>query len=235
MSLGYCYIVIIIGLSSRHNIDQDQAVKLYAFDVSRSTRVHWALREAGVDYQTIEINLVEGQQKSPEFLAINPYGKLPVLEDDGNTITESAAICTYIAEKYPKAGLIPPPGTIERAHYYQWVCFCIAEMEPHLWNIRKHMMLYPKALRSLSAVKLAKGEFLEAARILEDHLSDKEYLLGRSFTAADIIVCYDLFWADTLKLLAGLPVLHDYMTGLQQRPAFPDFLFTEKSTKGLIY
>jgi glutathione S-transferase len=73
-------------------------MKLYEFDVSRSTRVHWVLREADVKYESITVDLVQGEQKSPEFLAINPYGKLPVLEDHGIIITESAAICTYIAD-----------------------------------------------------------------------------------------------------------------------------------------
>jgi len=210
-------------------------MKLYEFDVSRSTRVHWILREVGVEYQRVTVDLTKREQKSPEFLAINPYGKLPVLEDDGNILTESAAICTYIAEKYPSKELIPPPGSIERAHYFQWICFCIAEMEPHLWNIRKHMMLYPKAHRSLSAVKIAKREYIEAVNVLDNYLSDKEYLIGKTFTAADIVVCYDLFWADTLKLLADFPGLSDYMTKLQKRPAFPSFLFTENSNRKLIY
>jgi glutathione S-transferase len=166
-------------------------MKLYEFDVSRSMRVHWVLREAAVEYESITIDLVKGEQKSPEFLAINPYGKLPVLEDEGTTITESAAICTYIAEKYDTKRLIPPVATLERAHYYQWVCFCIAEMEPFLWSIRKHMMLYPKAQRSLAAIKISKKEYKNAARILDDHLSKNEYILGQEFSAADIVIAYD--------------------------------------------
>ena len=209
-------------------------MKLFEFDVSRSTRVHWILREVGVEYQRVTIDLTNGEQKSPEFLAINPYGKLPVLEDDGNIITESAAICTYIAEKYPSKGLIPPPGTIERGHYYQWICFCIAEMEPHLWNIRKHMMLYPKAQRSLRAIKISKREYIEAIKVLDNYLSDKEYIIAKTFSAADIVVCYDLFWAETLKLLKDFPGLSAYKDRLQQRPAFPEFLFHENTSR-LVY
>ncbi|MGK0297365.1 MAG: glutathione S-transferase [Gammaproteobacteria bacterium] len=209
-------------------------MKLYEFDVSRSTRVHWVLREVDVKYESIAVDLVKGEQRSPEFLAINPYGKLPVLVDDGITITESAAICTYIAEKYQSKGLIPPQLSAERAHYHQWICFCISEMEPYLWNIRKNMMLYPKADRSLKAVKIAKREYINAARILDSHLSNSEYILGDNFSAADIVVCYNLFWANTLKLLSEFPRLSEYMNLLQKRPAFPGFLF-ENSSKGLIY
>ncbi len=209
-------------------------MKLYEFDVSRSMRVHWALREAGVEFESIIVDLTKGEHKTPEFLAINPYGKLPVLEDDGKFITESAAITTYIAEKYPEKKLIPEFQTIGRAHYYQWMCFCIAEMEPHLWSIRKHMLIYPKADRSLDAIKLAKQEYMNAVVVIDKHLQDREYMIDNRFTAADIIICYDLFWAASLKLLKDLPGLTDYVVRLQKRAAFPGHLIKKGSSK-LIY
>lgn len=210
-------------------------MKLYGFSISRSLRAHWVLREAGVDYESIDIDLVKGQQNEPEFRSINPYGKLPVLVDGDDSISESAAICTYIAEKYPQAGLIPPEGSIARGHYHQWICFCIAEMEPHLWSMRKNMMLYPRAQRSLQAVKVARREYHAAAQIVEQHLADNACLLGDYFSAADIVMGYDLFWANTLKLLKAYPVLAAYRERLMQRPAFPTFLLNDKSAQGLFY
>jgi len=207
-------------------------MKLYEFGISRSARAHWVLREAGVQYEAISVNLIKGEQKSPEFLAINPYGKLPVLVDGEDTITESAAICTYIAEKYPEAGLIPLQATISRAHYHQWICFCLAEMEPQLWSIRKNILLYPKSQRSNLAIKIGRYEYENAARILDSHLSKNDYVLGATFSAADIVIAYDLIWANTLKLLAGFPVLLSYINRLQQRPGFPAFLFTESARQG---
>lgn len=209
-------------------------MKLYEFDVSRSMRVHWALREVGAEFESVIIDLTKGEHKTPEFLAINPYGKLPVLEDCGNYISESAAITTYIAEKYPEKKLIPEVQTIHRAQYYQWMCFCIAEMEPHLWSIRKHMIIYPKEKRSLSAIKLAKKEYIKAVSVIDKHLKDKEYIINDHFSAADIIICYDLFWAESLKLLVEFTALVEYKNRLQTRPAFPLHLINQGSSK-LIY
>ncbi len=207
-------------------------MKLYEFGVSRSTRAHWVLREAGVEYETVSIDLTKGEQRSPEFLAVNPYGKLPVLEDAGIVITESAAICTYIAEKYPEANLIPPPATAARAYYHQWICFCIAEMEPQLWSIRKNMLIYPKEQRSAMAIRMGREEYHKAAMILESHLSNRDTVLGDSFSAADIVIAYDLFWANTMNLLEELPVLRAYLDKMRQRPAFPAFLLTKSVQEG---
>lgn len=207
-------------------------MQLYEFGISRSARVHWVLREAGVQYEAISVNLIKGEQKSPGFLAINPYGKLPVLVDGDCTLTESAAICTYIAEKFPAAALIPAQATVARAHYFQWICFCIAEMEPQLWSIRKNMILYPKPQRSHMALRVGRMEYENAATMLENHLSGNQYVLGDIFSAADIVVAYDLIWAGSLKLLAKFPVLRAYEQRLRQRPAFPDFLFTESVRQG---
>lgn len=207
-------------------------IKLYQFGVSRSARVHWTLREAGAEYETVSIDLTKGEQSTPEFLAINPYGKLPVLVDGDAVVTESAAICTYVAEKYPAARLIPEPATIARAHYYQWVCFCIAEMEPQLASIRKNMVKYPKPKRSLMAIDIGREEYAKAAGLLAAHLEKNEYVLGKEFSAADIIIGYDLIWADSLKLLDEIPVLKAWLEKLKQRPAFPDFLFTETVKQG---
>jgi len=209
-------------------------MKLYEFGFSRSARVHWVLREAGVEYEAVSIDLTKGQHKTAEFLAVNPYGKLPALVDRTETITESAAICTYIAENYPDRKLVPQQGSIARAHYYQWICFCIAEMEPQLWSIRKNMILYPKEQRSLQAIRVGKQEYDNAVRILDMHLSDKQYVLGETFSAADIVVCYDLIWADTLKLLANYPVLTAYVDRLKQRPGFPAHLITGSVRQGKV-
>jgi len=196
-------------------------VKLYEFGVARSVRCHWVLAEAGIEYELIKVDLTRGEQKSEDFLKINPYGKLPVFVDADEVITESAAICNYIAEKTPEKNLIPLQATISRAHYFQWIFFCMAELDPQLWQIRKHMALYPKAIRSYASVKIAKREYDKAVRVLADYLSDKEHILGNTFTAADIIICYNLLWANSIKLLEDYPTLSKYVDRLKQRPAFP--------------
>lgn len=200
-------------------------MKLYEYPQSRSTRVRWLLAELGLEYDSVTVDLMKGEQFSSDFLAVNPYGKVPVLVDDDVVITESAAICTWLAEKYPEAGLIPPEGTIERGHYYQWTFFCMSELEPFLWSIRKHILLYPKPKRSRAAVELAKEEYRNNVECLARHLDSNKYLLGDTFSAADIIVGYNLLWAGTMKLLNAAAELNEYLECLRRRPAFPRQLF----------
>lgn len=202
-------------------------MKLYEFGFSRSARCHWILTEADAEYESVTVDLTGGEHKKPEFLAINPYGKVPVLEDEGKVVTESAAICTYIAEKYPDKELIPPAATYERAVYYQWMSYCLAELEPSLWTIRKHTVLYPKARRLLAAVKLAKEEYLTAVKILAQRLSIKPYIIGDEFTGVDVIIGYNLVWANMYKLIHDFPSLQTYLDKLKQRPAFPEHLFED--------
>jgi len=116
-------------------------MKLYEYPQSRSTRVQWMLAELDLDYESVTVDLIRGEQFSGDFLAVNPYGKVPVLDDDGTVITESAAICTWLAERYAGGRLIPAGGSVQRGHYYQWTFFCMAKLEPFLWSIRKHTLI----------------------------------------------------------------------------------------------
>jgi len=200
-------------------------MKLYEYGRSRSTRCHWMLAELGLEYETVTVDLSKGEQRRPEFLAINPYGKVPVLVDGDAVVTESAAICTWLAERSPDKKLIPPEGTLDRAHYYQWTFFCMAELEPFLWAVRKHMLLYPKEKRSPDAIRLAKEEYANNVACLAGQIGSEGFVLGPSFTAADIIIGYNLLWADTLDLLHGHALLFDYLDRLRQRPAFPHHIY----------
>src|ERR1039457_1163771 len=94
-------------------------IRIYGFPNTRSTRATWALEEAQADYEFILVNLSKGEHKKPEFLKVNPGGKVPALVDGDLVLTESAAICTYIGEKFPASGLVPTQA-VERAHYFQW-------------------------------------------------------------------------------------------------------------------
>ncbi len=101
-------------------------MRLYEFGPTRSIRVRWTLQELGVDFESVTINLVTGEHHRPEFLKINPAGKLPVLVDGDLVLTESAAIVLYLAEKYPDKGLIPA-GLQQRAQVYRWLLFAATE------------------------------------------------------------------------------------------------------------
>src|ERR1700722_1766129 len=117
-------------------------LKLYGFPPTRSIRVLWTLRELGVDFEFINVNLMTGENRRPELLARNPAGKLPVLVDGDFVLTESVAIVLYLAEKYPDRGLLPA-GLEPRARVNQWLLFTATELEQPLWRIARHTAIYP--------------------------------------------------------------------------------------------
>ena len=121
-------------------------MKLYGFPPTRSLRVLWMLRELGVDFQFVNVDLLAGANREPEFLALNPAGKLPVLVDGDFVLTESIAIVLYLAEKYADKGLLP--AELEaRARVHRWLLFTATELEQPLWRIARHTSLYPKEKR----------------------------------------------------------------------------------------
>jgi glutathione S-transferase len=107
------------------------AVKLYGFPPTRSVRVLWTLRELDVEFEFLSVDPTKGELRRPEFLAVNPAGKLPVLVDGDSILTESVAIVLYLAEKYPEKGLLPS-GLQARAEVYRWLLFSATELEQPL-------------------------------------------------------------------------------------------------------
>jgi len=192
-------------------------IKLYGFPQTRSSRVTWALEEAGAEYEYELVNLRAGEHKQPTFLAINPFGKIPTLVDDGHAISESAAICTYIAEKFPAAKLIPN-DTKSRAEYFQWLFFVVSELEVHLWTAAKHDRLLPEDKKVPAEVSTSFWEFEKAAAVLSAHLKDQRYIAGDQFSAADIVCVSVLHWAQHQKVPLDDTLLH-YMNKLSERPA----------------
>jgi glutathione S-transferase len=133
-------------------------IKLYEFGPTRSIRVRWTLQELGVDFEPIRVNLLAGDHQRPEFLKINPAGKIPVLVDGDLVLTESVAIVLYLAEKYPDKGLLPA-GPKERAQVNRWLLFAATELEQPLWRISRHTTLYSEEDRLAKDVVLAGREF----------------------------------------------------------------------------
>ena len=204
-------------------------IKLYGMPKTRSTRITWALEEVGAEYQYISVNLVKGEGQSPEFLALNPAGKVPVLVDAELVLTESAAICTYLGDRFPETGLVPRPGTAERAQYDQWCFFVLTELEQPLWTIGKHKFALPEERRVPEIKETAIWEFSRAASILAKGLAGKEYLVGGRFTMADLLAAHTLTWARTARILHGIDALDDYRKQQLSRDAFGKALEAEKS------
>lgn len=192
-------------------------MKLYGYPQTRSARVAWALEEANAEYEYDLINLQAGDHKKPAFLAINPFGKIPTLADNGKVISESAAICTYIAEKFPAAQLIPTDAQ-SRAEYFQWLFFVVSELEMHLWTAAKHERFLPEDKKIPAVAKTSYWEFEKAAAVLSAHLNGRQYIAGDHFSAADIICVSVLHWAHHVKVPLN-EILLSYMNRLSERPA----------------
>ncbi len=201
-------------------------MKLYGFGPTRAARCLWLLRELEQPFDYVSVDLSKGEQLQPDFLAVNPYGRVPVLEHGELRIRESAAICTYLADRFPERGLIPPAGTPERARHDQHLFFTVAELDAPLWRQRLHEVMYPEARRLPQESANARQDFLRAATVMQDELGERPYLLGERFQVADVVLAHTLFWATWTNLLDNLAPLRDYLARCVARPACPSFLRT---------
>jgi glutathione S-transferase len=205
---------------------------LYGMPNTRSFRVLWTLEESGLEYDYRVVNLGKGGGQDPEFLRLNPAGKLPVLTDGELVLTESAAICSYIAEEAPAAGLIPPATSSVRACFYQWCFFVLSELEQPLWTMGKHKFALPKEYRVPKVLPTAAFEFQRAAAVLEKALAERDFLVGNSFTVADLLATHTLNWARAFKVDPGSKRLEILRQKHSSRPAFLRAQAIEEQRKG---
>ncbi|WP_010093840.1 glutathione S-transferase family protein [Burkholderia ubonensis] len=195
-------------------------MKLYGFAGTRSQRALWGLKELDADFEFISVNLLEGEHKRPEFLRLNPAGKVPVLVDGDLVIPESAAIVLYLADKYPQKALLPV-DLAARAQAYRWVMFAVTELEQPLWRITRHTMLYPPDKRLPADIALAREDFVNMAAILDRHLDGRAFIVGDTLTVADCVTAYLIDWANELELIDAFPQLQAYLERLYARPNAP--------------
>lgn len=193
-------------------------MKLYGYRNGRTLRALWTLEEVGAHYDYAEVDLFRGEGCQPWFLAVNPAGKVPVLDDGGTIITESAAICMHLAEKYPQSGLLPPAGTPERTQCYRWTSYILTELDAPLWTIAKHRFALPSERRVPAVIETAAWEFENAAKILSAAVERSPYLTG-SFSVADILAAHIVLWAKAARFSVG-SALESYLANLQKREAF---------------
>jgi glutathione S-transferase len=188
----------------------------YEFGPTRSLRVRWTLQELGVPFNAVTVNLLAGDHRKPEFLQLNPAGKVPVLVDGDTVLTESVAIALYLAEKYPDRNLLPT-DLRERAELDRWLLFTVTELEQPLWRMARHTTLYPESERLPADVKLASREFQSMAAILERHMEDRQFVVGNQVTVADFVLAHTLDWGNEVHLLGDCPNLVEYMERMYTR------------------
>jgi glutathione S-transferase len=168
-------------------------IQLYGIPASRAFRSLWMLEELGVPYENVPTHYATDAKK-PEYLRINPNGRIPALvDDDGTTVWESMAINLYLAEKYGRD--LYPRDAAGRAHALQWSIFAMTEIEPPALEILRHRRELPEAQRDPAAAAAAVEKLRQPLGVLEGALDGHEFLIGDRFTVADLNVAAVLFWA----------------------------------------
>ena len=196
--------------------EYDRPMRLHHQPRSRSTRVLWLLEETG---QPFELEIVAREdKKSDAYRKLHPLGRAPVLEEDGGPVFESAALILHLADKSPDSGLIAPPGSHERALQYQWCFFGMTELEVPLMDVaRQQWKDTGEPIEEM--VEGGRARFARAAAVVENALGDDDYLVGNTFSVADVVVGSVLLFARTAEL-AELPAgLVAYVDRLEARPA----------------
>ena len=165
---------------------------LWGAGTPRTMRAHWILQEVGLEYERRPIGSRTGETQTDEFIRINPSQKIPVLQDGEFTLTESAAIVTYVGGTYgsTQRGLLPPPDTKARANYDQWCFFLMMELDANaLYVIRKHTDLKAFYGEAPNAVLAARKQLEKQAQVVSRTLTARgPFILGESFTGADILL-----------------------------------------------
>ena len=188
-------------------------MKLYWAPRTRSFTALWLMEETGLPYERVLTDISTGAQKAPEYLAINPMGKVPALADGDATLAEAAAICAYVAERYPEAKLAPPLGDPKRAKYLYWLFFSPGCIEPAIVQLATKIEINP--------VAAGWGEAQRVFDVLDAALSKGPWLLGDSFSAADVMIGSGLNYAVRLfKMVPARPSFDAYIARCAARPAF---------------
>jgi glutathione S-transferase len=193
--------------------EQKPRLKLYYASPSRASVTMWMLEEVGEPYEIELLSLRNGDQHKPEYLAINPMGKVPTLVDGDTIVSEVSATCCYLADAYPKPGLAPAVSDKLRGPYLKWLFFVPSCIEPAILD---KAMNRPPPPRSTAGW----ADYDTVVEVLRDATGKASpYLLGERFTAADVVVGASLRWTMKFKLLPELPEFVAYTQRLAERPA----------------
>ncbi len=207
-------------------------LQLYNFPKTRGFRVTWMLEELEADYEFKLVPYGANGFASEDYLKINPAGKVPALRDGDLVLTESAAIVTYLGDKFPEKQLVPAAGTAARAKYDQWCYFVLTELEQPLWTKGKHTFIFPPDKRVPAVIDTAQWEFQKALNILSKGLEGNKYILGDSFSAADILIGHTLTWARTAKQPVEFQNVTDYAELILGREALQRARDREAAAQG---
>jgi glutathione S-transferase len=181
----------------------------YTHPMSRGRIARWMLEEVGQPYETVVLDYA-ASMKAPDYLAVNPMGKVPALVHPGGVVTEVAAICCFLADAYPHAGLMPA----ERGAFYRWMFFGAGPVEQAVVNTAMGWVPSPDRRRAVGY-----GCIEDVVATLTGHLDGRRYFCGDAFSAADVYVGSQIGWGLRFGTLPGNAVLSGYWDGIKERPA----------------
>ena len=184
----------------------------YTHPMSRGRIVRWMLEEVGQPYRT---ELMEyADIKSPPYLAINPMGKIPAITHGDVVVTEAPAICAYLADAFPAAGLAPPLGDKRRGPYFRWMFFAAGPVEGAMAAHGLGVQVKPEQKRMVGW-----GDHADLMNGLETAIKGRDYILGDTFSAADVYFGSHIGWGMQFGLIEKRPIFERYHERLQNRPA----------------
>lgn len=186
---------------------------LYTNPQSRGRIAHWMMEELGLPYETVWLDFGP-PMKTPDYLALNPMGKVPTLRHGEVVVTEAAAICTYLADRFPEKGLIPPPGDPVRGAFYRWLFFAAGPLET---AVAVKAMNWP--VPAGKSAFLGFGCYEDTLATLEQAVAAGPYLCGDRFSAADLYVCSHLGWGMMFGTIEKRPAFEAYVARHHARPA----------------
>jgi glutathione S-transferase len=189
-------------------------ITLYHAVPSRSSIARWMLEEVGEPYDVHLLDLKKGENHQSAYLAVNPMGKVPALRHGDAVVTEAAAICCYLAEAFPQAGLNVPVGDPRRGTYLKWLFFGPGCVEPAVTE-----RAFPRKEQAPRST-LGFGDFDTVMEVLAKAAAAADpYLMGKDFTAADVVIGSQLRWGMMFKLIPERPEFAAYVGRLNERPA----------------
>ena len=188
-----------------------EPVVFYTNPMSRGQIVRWALEESGAAYETVIVEY-GADMKAPDYLAINPMGKVPAIRHEGRVVTEAAAVCAYLAEAFPEAGLAPTVE--ERAAYWRWLFFAAGPLEYAI----AFKFMGPEVQEEQTA-RIGFGTYDDAVGAVDDLLERNDYVCGRRFTMADVFVGSHIEWGLEFGTLPKRPAFEAYASRIAAREA----------------
>jgi glutathione S-transferase len=197
------------------------SLKIYGISASRAIRPLWVAEELGLSYEHLPVPYQGGATRTPEFLALNPNGHIPVVDDDGIIVWESMACALYLARRYGTPGSIAPQTPQEEADALRWSFWTVTEVEKDALTVLMHRLGLPPDQRKPELAVAAEKHLVADVHVLEQHLQTRTYMAGERFTVADVTVASVMFWTGpAATLLESAPRTQAWLKACLERPAY---------------